>query len=69
MYLDSPLTEIYIAIVVITLLAMAIRILREYQRAVVFTLGRFGGVRGPGLIILIPFIQQMVKSRPSYNSS
>ena len=61
MYLDSPLTEIYIAIVVVTLLAMAIRILREYQRAVVFTLGRFGGVRGPGLIILIPFIQQMVR--------
>ena len=40
---------------------MAIRILREYQRGVIFTLGRFTGVKGPGLIILIPFIQQMVR--------
>ena len=39
----------------------AIRILREYQRGVVFTLGRFTGVKGPGLIILVPFVQQMVK--------
>src|SRR6188768_990301 len=42
-------------------LSSAIRILREYQRGVVFTLGRFTGVKGPGLIILIPFVQQMVK--------
>ncbi|TDI62516.1 MAG: slipin family protein [Alphaproteobacteria bacterium] len=39
----------------------AIKILREYERGVVFTLGRFTGVKGPGLIILIPFIQQMVR--------
>src|SRR5258707_7173240 len=39
----------------------AIRILREYERGVVFTVGRFTGVKGPGLIILIPFAQQMVK--------
>jgi regulator of protease activity HflC (stomatin/prohibitin superfamily) len=43
-------------------LAAAIKILREYERGVVFTLGRFTGVKGPGLIILIPFIQQMVRS-------
>ncbi len=43
------------------LLAVAIRILREYDRGVIFTLGRFTGVKGPGLIILIPFIQQMVR--------
>src|SRR5947209_2584933 len=42
-------------------LASAIRILREYERGIVFTLGRFTGVKGPGLIILIPFVQQMVK--------
>ena len=42
-------------------LSAAIRILREYQRGVVFTLGRFTGVKGPGLIILVPFVQQMVK--------
>jgi regulator of protease activity HflC (stomatin/prohibitin superfamily) len=38
-----------------------VKILREYERAVVFTLGRFSGVKGPGLVILIPFIQQMVR--------
>ncbi len=50
-----------IAIFVIVFLSSAIKILREYERAVVFTLGRFTGVRGPGLIILIPYIQQMVR--------
>lgn len=42
-------------------LANAIRILREYERGVVYTLGRSTGVKGPGLIILIPVIQQMVR--------
>jgi regulator of protease activity HflC (stomatin/prohibitin superfamily) len=37
------------------------RILREYERAVMFTLGRFTGVRGPGLILMVPVIQQMVR--------
>ncbi|MGX5850207.1 slipin family protein [Mesorhizobium sp. PL10] len=50
-----------LALVVIMFLSAAIRILREYQRGVVFTLGRFTGVKGPSLIILIPFVQQMVK--------
>ncbi|MBZ9736530.1 MULTISPECIES: slipin family protein [unclassified Mesorhizobium] len=50
-----------IALLVIIFLAAAIRILREYERGVVFTLGRFTGVKGPGLIILIPFVQQMVR--------
>ncbi|TPM99836.1 slipin family protein [Mesorhizobium sp. B2-1-3A] len=50
-----------VALVVIMFLSSAIRILREYQRGVVFTLGRFTGVKGPGLIILVPFVQQMVK--------
>ncbi|RWO06017.1 MAG: slipin family protein [Mesorhizobium sp.] len=49
------------SLVVVMFLSAAIRILREYQRGVVFTLGRFTGVKGPGLIILIPFVQQMVK--------
>ncbi|HWK64553.1 MAG TPA: slipin family protein [Rhizobiaceae bacterium] len=50
-----------LALLVVLFLASAIRVLREYQRGVVFTLGRFTGVKGPGLIILIPFVQQMVK--------
>ncbi len=44
---------------VLALLWLAVRVLREYERGVVFTLGRFSGVRGPGLILLIPFVQQM----------
>ena len=43
------------------LLAMSVRILREYERGVVFTLGRFSSVKGPGLILLLPVIQQMVR--------
>ncbi|BCH26292.1 membrane protein [Mesorhizobium sp. L-8-10] len=50
-----------IALAIVLFLSAAIRILREYQRGVVFTLGRFTGVKGPGLIILIPFVQQMVR--------
>jgi len=49
-------------ILVLVLLAFAsIRILREYDRGVVFTLGRFWKVKGPGLVIIIPGIQQMVR--------
>ncbi|MBI5612190.1 MAG: slipin family protein [Gammaproteobacteria bacterium] len=51
----------FIAIVVVMLVFTAIRILREYERGVVFQLGRFWKVKGPGLIVLIPGIQQMVK--------
>lgn len=43
------------------LIANAIRILREYERGVIFRLGRFIGVKGPGLILLIPLIDKMVK--------
>ena len=43
------------------LIAASVKILREYERAVVFTLGRFQKVKGPGLVLLIPFIQQMVR--------
>ncbi|MEN3150610.1 slipin family protein [Neorhizobium sp. IRAMC:178] len=53
----------YLVVVLLLLLviASAIKILREYQRGVVFTLGRFTGVKGPGLIFLIPYVQQMVR--------
>ncbi|MFA5539886.1 MAG: slipin family protein [Gemmobacter sp.] len=53
----------YIALVAILLglVGSAIRILREYERGVVFTLGRYTGTKGPGLILLIPFVQQMVR--------
>jgi regulator of protease activity HflC (stomatin/prohibitin superfamily) len=50
-----------IAIIVVFVLTSTVKILREYERAVVFTLGRFRGVRGPGLVLLIPFVQEMVR--------
>ncbi|MGD8207912.1 MAG: SPFH domain-containing protein, partial [Thiohalocapsa sp.] len=46
---------------VILFFALAIRILREYERGVIFTLGRFWKVKGPGFIIVVPLIQQMVR--------
>lgn len=46
---------------VFVLLLSAFRILREYERGVIFTLGRFDRVKGPGLIVVIPIIQQMVR--------
>ncbi len=52
---------IVIIVLVIIILANSIRILREYERGIIFRLGRLIGVKGPGLIILIPFIDKMVK--------
>ncbi|PLC49044.1 hypothetical protein CR159_14880 [Pollutimonas subterranea] len=50
-----------IIIVVLLVMINAIKILREYQRGVIFTLGRFTKVKGPGLIFVIPILQQMVR--------
>ena len=50
-----------IAPLAVILFASAVRILREYQRAVVFQLGRFWKVKGPGLVLIIPAVQQMVR--------
>jgi regulator of protease activity HflC (stomatin/prohibitin superfamily) len=50
-----------IVLVLIILLASAIRVLREYERGVVFLLGRFQSVKGPGLIVVIPVLQQIVR--------
>tara|TARA_R110002110_G_scaffold147129_2_gene337520 strand:+ start:224310 stop:225068 length:759 start_codon:yes stop_codon:yes gene_type:complete len=56
--------EVFISalvILVVMFLYSAIKIMREYERAVVFFLGRFQGVKGPGLILIIPVIQQIVR--------
>jgi regulator of protease activity HflC (stomatin/prohibitin superfamily) len=50
-----------VVIVALVLIAASARILREYERAVIFTLGRFQRVKGPGLVLLIPFFQEMVR--------
>jgi len=52
---------IVVGIIVLILLANAINILQEYQRAVVFRLGRFVGVRGPGFVLIIPFIERIIR--------
>lgn len=52
---------IVLLFLVVGLLSATVKILREYERAVVFTLGRFQAVKGPGLVLLIPAIQQMVR--------
>jgi len=48
-------------VIAVILFALSIKILREYERAVVFFLGRFQRVFGPGLIVIIPGVQQMVR--------
>lgn len=61
MILDSVIGFGGLAIFLIAILSSSIRVLREYERGVLFQLGRFWGVKGPGLIIVIPVLQQMVR--------
>jgi regulator of protease activity HflC (stomatin/prohibitin superfamily) len=57
----NVIAYVVIAALVLGLIGSIIKIIREYERAVVFTLGRFAGVKGPGLIIIIPLVQQIVR--------
>ena len=50
-----------VVVVVLVLATQIFKVLNEYERGVVFTFGRFTGVKGPGLIILVPLVQKMVK--------
>jgi regulator of protease activity HflC (stomatin/prohibitin superfamily) len=52
---------LFILILVVIFLLLSVKIVREYDRGVIFFLGRCTGVRGPGLIILIPLLERMVK--------
>lgn len=52
---------IFVVSVLLLLLLSSIKILKEYERGVIFTFGRFTGVKGPGIIIVIPAVQQMVR--------
>jgi regulator of protease activity HflC (stomatin/prohibitin superfamily) len=53
--------SIVVAVLVLLFLYSAVRVLREYERGVVFTLGRYTGTKGPGLFLLVPIVQQMVR--------
>lgn len=50
-----------IVIIVIALLFLSIKVLPEYQRGVVLTLGRYTGTKGPGLVLLVPIVQHMIR--------
>lgn len=52
---------IFLLILLIVLLSMMIRVVREYERAVIFRLGRLLGAKGPGLFIIIPFVDKLIK--------
>jgi regulator of protease activity HflC (stomatin/prohibitin superfamily) len=56
-----PVIILYLVPVLIVLILMSFRVVQEYDRGVIFFLGKCTGVRGPGLIILIPFLERMVK--------
>jgi regulator of protease activity HflC (stomatin/prohibitin superfamily) len=56
-----PVFWIAVAVLVFMLLTSAIKVLREYERGVIFFLGRFAGVKGPGLVLVWPVIQTMVR--------
>jgi len=56
-----PLPLIFVVVLVVIFLASALRILNEYERGVIFRLGRIIKAKGPGLIILIPVVDRMVK--------
>ena len=55
------ITILYAIMIVVFLIGASIRILKEYERGVIFTLGRYTSVKGPGLILVLPYIQKMDK--------
>lgn len=61
MAIDSLVFFGVLAVLLLAFIVSAFRILREYERGVIFTLGRYSGVKGPGLIFVIPLVQQMVR--------
>lgn len=61
MFYDFNIGLTVLLVIAVIIIANAIRILREYQRGVIFTLGRFTGVKGPGLVFVIPVLQQIVR--------
>ncbi len=59
--LEYLFSNFWVIIIVLILLTMAVKITREYERGVIFRLGRFIGIKGPGLFLIIPLIDKMVK--------
>ncbi len=57
----GPFIAAIVAVVAIVILSLSIRVVNEYERGVIFRLGRLLGAKGPGLFLMIPFIDRMVK--------
>ncbi len=56
-----PLGIVFIVVFVLMIFSMAIQVVREYERLVVFRLGKHVGARGPGLVLIIPFVERFIK--------
>jgi regulator of protease activity HflC (stomatin/prohibitin superfamily) len=56
-----PVELIVVGVILVSVFASAVKVLSEYERGVVLRLGRFVGIKGPGLILLIPYVDKMVK--------
>jgi len=54
-------TVVIVAILAVVLIGWMVRIFREYERGVMFTLGRYTGTKGPGLVLMVPLVQQLVR--------
>ena len=57
---------IFLVVLVAIILFASINILKEYERGVVFTLGRFTSVKGPGLVLIMPIVQQVQRMQKHY---
>ena len=61
MLVGPTVAIIFGIIIVLMLLLSAVKILREYERGVIFRFGRLGGTKGPGIFLIIPFVDKMIK--------
>ena len=61
-FIFSAGSTLGVLLIVVVLLTSAVKVIPEYQRGVVFRLGRLTGAKGPGLVIIIPFVDRMVKA-------
>ncbi len=61
MTVAAIILTVIIVILILVLLSMSIKVLREYERGVLFRFGRLKGVKGPGIFLIIPFVDKMVK--------
>src|SRR5450755_2293790 len=59
--LSGLIASVFVIVVVLIVANASLKVLREYERGVIFTLGRFSHVGGPGMILLLPLIQQLVR--------